>query len=303
MNLSRPLLKAVHSIGYENPTPIQAATVPLALLGKDICACAATGTGKTAAFLLPILERLLFRPAHTQVSRILILVPTRELAIQVHSVGKALAKHTNVEFCLAVGGLDSRGQVAMLRKQPDVIIATPGRLVDHLHNAPSFNLNTIEILVLDEADRMLDEHFHEQMCEIIQHCPKSRQTMLFSATMTDKVEELASVSLNRPVRLFVDRNTDTAENLQQEFVRIRSKREGDREAIVTALCSRTFKTQCLVFLQTKALAHRMRIIFGLLGLQAAELHGNRTQLQVRGSHDYHVTRDDQTVYHVIPQEE
>ena len=153
----------------------------------------------------------------------------------------------------------------MLRKQPDIIIATPGRLVDHLHNAPSFNLNTVEILVLDEADRcecntafcniaslktftpslfltslthstrMLDEHFHDQMCEIIQHCPKSRQTMLFSATMTDKVEELASVSLNRPVRLFVDRNTDTAENLQQEFVRIRSKREGDREAIVTGV--------------------------------------------------------------------
>jgi ATP-dependent RNA helicase DDX27 len=279
MNLSRPLLKAVHVIGYENPTPIQAATVPMALLGKDICACAATGTGKTAAFLLPILERLLFRPTHNQVSRILILVPTRELAIQVHSVGKALAKHTNVEFCLATGGLDSRGQEAMLRKHPDIIIATPGRLVDHLHNAPSFNLSTIEILVLDEADRMLDEHFQDQMHEIIQHCPKKRQTMLFSATMTDKVEELAAVSLNHPVRLFVDRNTDTADNLQQEFVRIRTKREGDREAIVTALCSRTFKGQCLVFLQTKALAHRMRIIFGLLGLQAAELHGNRTQLQ------------------------
>ncbi|XP_057291978.1 probable ATP-dependent RNA helicase DDX27 isoform X2 [Hydractinia symbiolongicarpus] len=279
MNLSRPLLKALNTLGFLHPTPIQLSTIPLALLGKDICACATTGSGKTAAFMLPILERLLFKPKQSSVSRVLVLVPTRELAIQVHSVSLSLAKHTNVQICIATGGLDSKTQEANLRKSPDIIIATPGRLIDHLHNAPSFDLQTIEILVLDEADRMLEEHFKDQMKELIRLCPRGRQTMLFSATMTDEVEELASLSLNRPVKLFVDHNTDVAKSLHQEFVRIRENREADRLAIVTALCCRSFNDHTLIFLQTKRLAHRLRIILGLFGLKAAELHGDLTQLQ------------------------
>jgi ATP-dependent RNA helicase DDX27 len=163
----------------------------------------------------------------------MVLVPTRELAIQIHSVAKSLAKFTKVEFCLATGGLDSKSQEAALRNQPDVIIATPGRLVDHLLNAPTFNLQTVEILILDEADRMLDEHFMEQMNEIIKLCPQTRQTMLFSATMTDNVQELVRLSLNKPVKLFVDSNIDVADNLQQEFVRIRQKMEDSRPAVIT----------------------------------------------------------------------
>ncbi|XP_068674830.1 probable ATP-dependent RNA helicase DDX27 isoform X2 [Montipora capricornis] len=279
MNLSRPLLKAINDLGFSHPTPIQASTVPVALMGKDICACAATGTGKTAAYMLPILERLIYRPQQASVIRVLILAPTRELAIQVHSVAKALSKHTDIHVCLAAGGLDMKGQEAVLRKGPDIVIATPGRLVDHLHNTPSFSLHTVEIIVLDEADRMLDENFKDQMEEIVRLSPRGRQTMLFSATMTDEVEELVSLSLNQPVRLFVDNNTDVAHNLRQEFVRIRNNRENDRLAIVTALCSRTFNDHCLIFLQTKSLAHRLRIILGLLGLNAEELHGNLTQLQ------------------------
>uniref|UniRef100_A0A8I3PQJ4 RNA helicase n=3 Tax=Canis lupus familiaris TaxID=9615 RepID=A0A8I3PQJ4_CANLF len=232
MNLSRPLLKAITAMGFKQPTPIQKACIPVGLLGKDICACAATGTGKTAAFALPVLERLIYKPRQSPVTRVLVLVPTRELGIQVHSVTKQLAQFCNITTCLAVGGLDVKSQEAALRAAPDILIATPGRLIDHLHNCPSFHLSSIEVLILDEADRMLDEYFEEQMKEIIRMCSHHRQTMLFSATMTDEVKDLASVSLKNPVRIFVNSNTDVAPFLRQEFVRIRPNREGDREAIV-----------------------------------------------------------------------
>lgn len=279
MNLSRPLLRAINENGFLHPTPIQSSAIPIALLGKDMCACATTGSGKTAAFMLPILERLLFKPKQSLATRVLVLVPTRELAIQVHAVSQSLSKHTTIQICLAAGGLDLKSQEAALRKNPDVIIATPGRLIDHLHNTPSFDLQMIEILVLDEADRMIEEHFADQLKELIRLCPRGRQTMLFSATMTDKVEELTLLSLNQPVRLFIDHNTEVAKTLQQEFIRIRASRENDRLAIVAALCCRTFKDHTLIFLQTKRLAHKLRILLGLVGLNVCELHGDLTMLQ------------------------
>ncbi|KAK0051533.1 ATP-dependent RNA helicase DDX27, partial [Biomphalaria pfeifferi] len=232
MNLSRPLLKGLSSMEFVKPTPIQAACIPIALLGRDICACAVTGSGKTVAFMLPILERLMYRPKATASTRVLILVPTRELAVQVHTVARKLAQHSNVDICLAAGGLDIKSQEAMLRLGPDIVIATPGRLIDHLHNSVNFTLNSIEILVLDEADRMLDEYFAEQMKEIIRLCARQRQTMLFSATMTETVQELVAVSLKDPVKVFVNQSTEVALGLRQEFIRIRPNREGDREAIV-----------------------------------------------------------------------
>ncbi|KFO35887.1 Putative ATP-dependent RNA helicase DDX27 [Fukomys damarensis] len=279
MNLSRPLLKAITAMGFKQPTPIQKACVPVGLLGKDICACAATGTGKTAAFALPVLERLIYKPRQAPVTRVLVLVPTRELGIQVHSVTRQLAQFCSITTCLAVGGLDVKSQEAALRTAPDILIATPGRLIDHLHNCPSFHLSSIEVLILDEADRMLDEYFEEQMKEIIRMCSHHRQTMLFSATMTDEVKDLASVSLKNPVRIFVNSNTDVAPFLRQEFVRIRPNREGDREAIVAALLTRTFTDHVMLFTQTKKQAHRLHILLGLLGLQVGELHGNLSQTQ------------------------
>ncbi|XP_041376126.1 probable ATP-dependent RNA helicase DDX27 [Gigantopelta aegis] len=279
MGVSRPLLKTLGTMKFERPTPIQAATIPVALRGKDICACAITGSGKTIAFMLPILERLLYRPKYASVTRVLVLVPTRELAVQVHTVGRQLAQYTNIEICLSAGGLDLKSQAAALKMGPDVVVATPGRLIDHLHNSPNFSLDSIEILVLDEADRMLDEYFAEQMKEIIRLCCRQRQTMLFSATMTEQVQELAAVSLKDPVKVFVNENTDMALGLRQEFVRIRPHREGDREAIVSALVSRTFCDKCMVFIQTKIQAHRMHIILGLLGVRVGELHGNLSQAQ------------------------
>lgn len=281
MNLSRPLLKAIGAMNFMHPTPIQAATIPVALSGRDICGCAATGTGKTAAYMLPTLERLLFKPNDgIPVTRVLVLVPTRELGVQVYEVSRKLSQFAHhIDIGLAVGGLDLKAQETVLRKSPDIVIATPGRLIDHIKNTPSFSLDSVEILVLDEADRMLDEYFQEQMTEIVKQCSRTRQTILFSATMTDAVSDLATVSLNKPVRIFVDSNQDVAFNLRQEFIKIRKDREGDREPILAALVCRTFRDHTMVFVQTKKQAHRIHILLGLLGVRVGELHGDMTQPQ------------------------
>ncbi|GFR26866.1 probable ATP-dependent RNA helicase DDX27, partial [Trichonephila clavata] len=279
MNLSRPLQKAITSMNFLHPTPIQAATIPIALMGRDIYGCAATGTGKTAAFMLPVLERLLFKPKDKPVTRVLVMLPTRELAVQVYQVSKQLAQFTKIEIALSAGGLDLKMQELALRRIPDIIIATPGRLLDHLENTPSFSLHSIEILILDEADRILDEYFSEQMIEIIKQCCFERQTMLFSATLNDEVKDLAASSLKSPVKIFINSNTEVAMNLHQEFIRIRPNRESDREAIVAALLSRTFQNRVMVFVQTKNQVHRLYILFRLMGIKSAELHGNLNQPQ------------------------
>lgn len=187
LNLSRPILKAITQLGFGAPTPIQSKTIPIALMGRDICASAVTGSGKTAAFMIPVLERLLYRPAAAAACRVLVLAPTRELAVQCHSVASKLARFTDIRLALLVGGLSNKQQEAELRLRPDVLIATPGRLIDHLRNAQSFDLLSVEILIMDEADRMLEDGFKEELNEIVRHCPKGRQTMLFSASMTDDV--------------------------------------------------------------------------------------------------------------------
>ncbi|CAL1293488.1 unnamed protein product [Larinioides sclopetarius] len=279
MNLSRPLQKAITTMNFLHPTPIQAATIPIALMGKDIYGCAATGTGKTAAFMLPVLERLLFKPKDKPVTRVLVVLPTRELAVQVYQVSKQLAQFTKIEIVLSAGGLELKAQELALRRIPDIIIATPGRLLDHLENTPSFSLHSIEILILDEADRILDEYFSEQMKEIIKQCCYERQTMLFSATLNDEVKDLAAAVLKKPVKIFINSNTEVAMNLHQEFIRIRPNREADREAIAVALLSRTFQDRAMVFAQTKMQVHRLYIILSLMGIKSAELHGNMNQPQ------------------------
>lgn len=281
MSLSRPILRGLAAVGFSQPTPIQAKTIPVALLGKDVVGGAVTGSGKTAAFIVPLLERLLYRPKKVPTSRVAILMPTRELAIQCHAVATKLASHTDIKFCLAVGGLSLKVQEAELRLRPDVIIATPGRFIDHMRNSPSFTVDTLEILVLDEADRMLEAGFADELNEILTTIPKSRQTMLFSATMTSSVDNLIRVGLNRPVRLLVDAQKQTVGTLIQEFIRLRPGRETKRMGYLLYLCKNVYTDRVIVFFRQKKEAHRARVIFGLSGLKATELHGSMSQEQVR----------------------
>lgn len=286
MSLSRPILRGLAAVGFTAPTPIQAKTIPVALLGKDVVGGAVTGSGKTAAFIVPVLERLLYRPKKVPTSRVAILMPTRELAIQCHAVATKLASHTDIKFCLAVGGLSLKVQEAELRLRPDVIIATPGRFIDHMRNSASFTVDTLEILVLDEADRMLEAGFADELNEILTTIPKSRQTMLFSATMTSSVDNLIRVGLNRPVRLLVDSQKQTVGTLVQEFIRLRPGRETKRMGYLLYLCANVYTDRVIVFFRQKKEAHRARVIFGLSGLKATELHGSMSQEQVRLSRTF-----------------
>ncbi|WMV27750.1 hypothetical protein MTR67_021135 [Solanum verrucosum] len=280
LHISRPLLRACEALGYSKPTPIQAACIPLALTGRDICGSAITGSGKTAAFALPTLERLLYRPKNRPAIRVLILTPTRELAVQVHSmIGKLAQFMPDIRCCLVVGGLSTKVQEAALRTMPDIVVATPGRMIDHLRNSMSVDLDDLAVLILDEADRLLELGFSAEIRELVRLCPKRRQTMLFSATMTEEVDELINLSLNKPLRLSADPSTKRPATLTEEVVRIRRMREGNHEAVLLALCTKTFTSKVIVFSGTKLAAHRLKIIFGLLGFKAAELHGNLTQAQ------------------------
>ncbi|KAI9741743.1 MAG: nucleolar DEAD-box protein required for synthesis of 60S ribosomal subunit [Cirrosporium novae-zelandiae] len=279
MSLSRPVIRGLTAIGFSNPTPIQRKTIPVALMGKDVVGGAVTGSGKTAAFVIPILERLVYRPRKFPTTRVAILMPTRELAVQCFNVAKKLASFTDITFCQLVGGFSLREQENILKTRPDIIIATPGRFIDHMRNSASFTVETLEILVLDEADRMLEDGFADELNEILTTIPKSRQTMLFSATMTDTVDKLIRVGLNRPVRLMVDAKRHTVGTLVQEFVRLRPGREDKRMGYLMYLCTKIFTDRVIIFFRQKKVAHQARIIFGLLGLQAAELHGNMSQEQ------------------------
>ncbi|OLN83372.1 ATP-dependent RNA helicase DRS1 [Colletotrichum chlorophyti] len=279
MSLSRPLLRGLAAVGFSKPTPIQAKTVPIALMGKDVVGGAVTGSGKTAAFVVPILERLLYRPKKVPTSRVVILTPTRELAIQCHAVATKLAAFTDIKFTLAVGGLSLKAQELELRLRPDVIIATPGRFIDHMRNSASFNVDTVEILVLDEADRMLEDGFADELNEILTTLPKSRQTMLFSATMTSSVDRLVRVGMNRPARVMVDSQKKTVGTLVQEFIRLRPGREEKRMGYLIHICKTMHTERVIIFFRQKKDAHRARIIFGLLGLSCAELHGSMNQAQ------------------------
>lgn len=283
MKLSKQILKSLTDGNKIKPTKIQAACIPMGLMKKDICACAKTGSGKTLAFLIPIVEKLIRSPAQRgryTIPRAVVLSPTRELALQIYEVTQSLIK-----FCprlsaqLVSGGLNRSNQEASLRNGADIIIATPGRLIDIIHNTPNFDLLKIEFLVLDEADKMLDEYFIEQIKEVVRGCSPTRQVMLFSATMTENVKDLIALSLKDPFKIFVDQNNDVADNLQQEVVRIRSHRAEDREAMLLALVCRAFSTRTIVFLPTKNLCHRIHILLGLLGVRCAELHSNMTQAQ------------------------
>lgn len=280
--LSRQILLALGAMGLNTPTPVQAATIPVVLLGKDIVGSSVTGSGKTVAFWVGVLERLLYRDKRDPKTRVVAICPTRELAVQVCNVGKALARYTDISFCLCVGGLSLKAQEAELKKRPDVLVCTPGRLIDHTRNTNSFSLDDLEVLIIDEADRILEEGFRDELTEIIRACPHNRSSLLFSATITEDVNELARLSLNKPVRIKIDDLEASSSTLTQEFLRVRAGSKQDlvaREATLVAVCRRTFQARTIIFFRSKQTAHRMKVVFGLCGMRADELHGDLTQEQ------------------------
>jgi len=280
LGLSRPLIRACDALGYSKPTPIQAACVPLGLTGRDICGSAITGSGKTAAFTLPLLERLLHRDKRISATYVLVLVPARELAVQVHSMIERLAQFTDIRAALVVGGLSLNAQAAALRTGPEIVVGTPGRVIDHLRNSQGFGLEDLATLVLDEADRLLEMGFKDEIHEIVKLAPAQRQTLLFSATMTEQVKDLIDLSLRHPVRLAADESAAAPKALTQEVLRLKGKSSLKKEATLLALVSRSFKDsgRVIIFFSTKQKAHRAKILFGLADLPlAVELHGDMTQ--------------------------
>lgn len=279
LHLSKPLQKAVDVLEWTEPTPIQSRAIPYILAGRDVCGSAVTGSGKTGAFVLPVLERLL-QAGFDNVTRVIILLPTRELAAQCHSVFTILSKYTALRAALVVGGLSNKTQEVALRTRPHVIVATPGRLIDHMRNAQSFSLEDIEILIMDEADRLLEMGFQAEVEEIVRGTNSSRrQTLLFSATMNPKLKGLIKLSLQNPITLAVDPMFDVASTLAQEFVKLKPSFESNKDAVLFSLVTRTFKTKVIVFFAQKVTAHKFKILFGLSKLKSAELHGNLTQAQ------------------------
>ena len=281
LHLSRSLCRACEKLGYATPTPIQAAIIPIALTGRDVCGRAQTGSGKTAAFALPLLERMLHRPKNAvSAIHVVIMVPTRELAVQCAQMIQRLGEYTNVQVATIVGGLSMERQAAALRQRPEIVVATPGRLIDHVRNTHSFGFEDVAAVVLDEADRLLEMGFLEEIKEIVRNMPRQRQTLLFSATLTSAVEELASLSMRNPARLSADSLGTTPMTLTEEIVKIKPQFVAKKEAHLLSLLSRSFKgKETIVFAKTKVQAHRLKIVLGLSNIKACELHGDMTQTQ------------------------
>ncbi len=276
--LDPKLLRAVAESGYTAMTPIQAKAIPLVLDGRDIMGAAQTGTGKTAAFTLPLLQKMLrhenasMSPARHPV-RALVLTPTRELADQVAANVKNYAKHTQLRSAVVFGGIDMKPQTLQLKAGVEVLIATPGRLLDHIE-AKSAVLNQVEYVVLDEADRMLDIGFLPDLQRILSYLPKARQTLLFSATFSPEIKKLANSYLQEPLLVEVARPNATATNVEQRFY---SCTDDDKRAIVRQLLKQRVLSQALIFVNSKLGAARLARSFERDGLRTQALHGDKSQ--------------------------
>ncbi len=278
LGLKAELLRAVSEQGYDTPTPIQQQAIPAVMTGKDLMATAQTGTGKTAGFTLPILHRLAGGPNDrlTRVSktpRVLVLTPTRELAIQVEESVRTYGKHLPINSLAVFGGVGINPQIANLRRGVDILVATPGRLLDHVQQR-TVDLSAIEIFVLDEADRMLDMGFIRDIRKVIALLPKQRQNLMFSATFSPEIRELASGLLNNPVSVDVAARNTAAETVTQRII------ETDREKKKELLCH-LFETrgwhQVLVFARTKHGADALARTLEKAGIKSAALHGDKSQ--------------------------
>jgi ATP-dependent RNA helicase RhlE len=273
LNLHPSLLRAIKDLGFVRPTGIQADAIPPAMEGRDVLACAQTGSGKTASFLLPIVHRLIDKPRGA--TRALVLVPTRELAAQVKEDLQDLAVHTPVTGAAIFGGVSHGPQEHAFRSGVDILIATPGRLLDHLR-APYAKLDKLEVLVLDEADRMLDMGFLPEIRKILRVLPAKRQTLFFSATMPPPIRELTREMLHQPVTIQRERVAVTPTGITQAVYPVS---QDLKSALLVALLKRGDITQALVFTRTKHRANRVADALGRHGVAAERIHGNRTQGQ------------------------
>ena len=274
LGLSDALLKAVEKQGYTEPSPIQKKAIPLILEGKDVLASAQTGTGKTAGFTLPMLQLLdatrkdKFRPI-----RALVLTPTRELAAQVYDSVRNYGTYLNMKSTVVFGGVNAKPQIATIRQGVDVLVATPGRLLD-LENQKALSLNRVEILVLDEADRMLDMGFLRDIKKIMSLMPAKRQNLLFSATFSKEIKELAAGILRNPVLVEATPQNSTAENVSQKVYRVD---KGKKTDLISKLISDGNWKQVLIFTRTKHGANKLTEKLVKANISAAAIHGNKSQ--------------------------
>ncbi len=273
LGLSAELLRAIDEQGYSKATPVQEKAIPVVLEGRDVLAGAQTGTGKTAGFTLPILQRLQAGGEPGDFPRVLILTPTRELAAQVEQSVKDYGRFLRFRSLTIFGGVSINPQKEKLRRGVDIIVATPGRLLDHMQQG-TVDLGNIEILVLDEADRMLDMGFIRDMKKIFKVLPKERQTLLFSATFNKEIKSLASSLLKNPAEVQVTPQNTTAERVSQLVYPVDKRRK--RELLSHRIGSENWQ-QVLVFMRTKRGANRLAEQLGKDGITAAAIHGNKSQ--------------------------
>lgn len=275
LGLSAELLRAVREEGYSEPTPIQTKAIPLVLSGRDVMAGAQTGTGKTAGFALPLLQRLAgsAKESGRREVRALILEPTRELAAQVQQSFVTYGSHMPLKSAAIFGGVKINPQITLLKRGVDILVATPGRLLDHL-SQKTLNLSHIEILVLDEADRMLDMGFIRDIRKIIALLPKQRQNLMFSATFSDDIKKLANQMLHSPAHVEVATRNATADGIVQAVHMVEQKEK--REHLSHLIGSQHWK-QVLVFARTKHGANRLAQQLERDGIKTAAIHGNKTQ--------------------------
>lgn len=278
LGLIEPILKAVEQEGYTHPTPIQAQSIPYLLEGRDLLGCAQTGTGKTAAFAIPLLQRMVDSVGGTsrggrRLIRALVLTPTRELAIQIDESFKAYGRYTKLRTSVIFGGVGQKPQTDALRAGVDILVATPGRLLD-LMNQGYIDLGELEYFVLDEADRMLDMGFIHDVRKVIAALPKERQTLFFSATMPPDVQRLASSLLKDPVKVEVTPVSSTAETVQQEVYFVD---KSNKPKLLIHLLNTKNIPEALVFSRTKHGADKLARLIEKAGIRAEAIHGNKAQ--------------------------
>lgn len=273
LDIIQPILKAIETAGYTQPTEIQERSIPTILKGNDIIGCAQTGTGKTAAFAIPIIQLMQQTPKKSKAIRTLVLTPTRELAVQINENFNLYKGSLRLSNIAIYGGVRQRGQVTALNRGVDILIATPGRLMDLIEQG-YVHLNEVEILVLDEADRMLDMGFVNDIKKILKSIPKNRQTLFFSATMPKKIKSFAETILKQPQQIIVSPISSTTESVTQSVYMVENKKK--EELLIEILRGQKLK-RSLVFTRTKHGADQLMKTLNKLGVKTAAIHGNKSQ--------------------------